>query len=55
MGQRTQLVLKTKDRFGTVQNKVYHEQWGYAKTMPMIILEFLISLNYGSNGQKKYV
>ena len=55
MGQRTQLVLKTKDRFGTVQNKVYHEQWGFAKTMPMIILEFLISLNYGSNGQKKYV
>ena len=55
MGQRTQLVLKTKDRFGTVQNKVYHEQWGYAKTMPMIILEFLISLNYGSNGQKKYL
>lgn len=55
MGQRTQLVLKTKDRFGTVQNKVYHEQWGFAKTMPMIILEFLISLNYGSTGQKKYV
>lgn len=55
MGQRTQLVLKTKDRFGTVRNKVYHEQWGFAKTMPMIILEFLISLNYGSTGQRKYV
>jgi hypothetical protein len=47
MGQRTQLVLKTKDRFGTVVNKVYHEQWGFAKTMPMIILEFLIDLHYG--------
>lgn len=55
MGQRTQLVLKTKDRFGTVKNKVYHEQWGFAKTMPMIILDFLIQLNYGSCGQKKYV
>ena len=55
MGQRTQLVLKTKDRFGKVQNKVYHEQWGFAKTMPMIILDFLIQLNYGSGGQRKYV
>ena len=55
MGQRTQLVLKTKDRFGKVQNKVYHEQWGFAKTMPMIILDFLIQLNYGSTGQRKYV
>lgn len=55
MGQRTQLVLKTKDRFGKVQNKVYHEQWGFAKTMPMIILDFLIQLNYGSEGQRKYV
>lgn len=55
MGQRTQLVLKLKDRFGNVRNKVYHEQWGFAKTMPMIILQFLISLNYGSRGQKKYV
>lgn len=55
MGQRTQLVLKTKDRFGTVKVKVYHEQWGFAKTMPMIILDFLIQLNYGSTGQKKYL
>ena len=55
MGERTQLVLKTKDRFGKVQNKVYHEQWGFAKTMPMIILDFLIQLNYGSTGQRKYV
>ena len=55
MGQRTQLVLKTKDMFGRVQNKVYHEQWGFAKTMPMIILDFLISLHYGSTGQKKYL
>ena len=55
MGQRTQLVLKTKDRFGKVQNKVYHEQWGFAKTMPMIILEFLTSLNYGSTGQRENI
>lgn len=54
MGQRTQLVLKLKDRFGNVTNKVYHEQWGFGKTMPMLILEFLISMEYGRN-QKKYV
>ena len=54
MGQRTQLVLKLKDRFGNVTNKVYHEQWGFGKTMPMLILEFLISMEYGRS-QKKYV
>ncbi len=55
MGQRTQLVLKTKDRFGNVNVKVYHEQWGFGKTMPIIILEFICSLNYGSTGQRSYV
>ena len=55
MGERTQIVLKTVDRYGTVRNKVYHEQWGFAKTMPMIILEFLISLAYGSGGQRQYL
>ena len=33
MGQRTQIVLKTKDILGNVQVKVYYEQWGFKKTM----------------------
>ena len=52
MGQRTQLVLKLKDRFGNVTNKVYHEQWGFGKTMPILILEFLISMEYGRSQKK---
>lgn len=47
MGQRTQLVLKIKDLDGNVTNKVFHEQWGFGKTMPMIILNFLTDIYYG--------
>ena len=53
MGQRTQLVLKTKDRFGQVKVKVYHEQWGFGSTMPMLLLNFITDVTYGK--QKKYI
>lgn len=48
MGERTQIVLKLTDKFGRVRNKVYHEQWGFGKTMPMIFMNFLSSCQYGS-------
>lgn len=49
MGQRTQIVLKTKDSLGNVQVKVYHEQWGFKKTMLMLVSQFLINMCYGDN------
>ena len=52
MGQRTQIVLKTKDSLGRVQTKVYHEQFGFKKTMLALVSSFLLNLDYGDN--KKY-
>ena len=49
MGQRTQIVLKTKDILGNVQVKVYHEQQGFKKTMLMLVSQFLLNMCYGDN------
>lgn len=49
MGQRTQIVLKTKDILGNVQVKVYHEPWGFKKTMLMLVSQFLLNMCYGDN------
>ena len=49
MGQRTQIVLKTKDILGNVQVKVYYEQWGFKETMLMLVSQFLLNMCYGDN------
>lgn len=51
MGQRTQIVLKIKDCYGRVVNKVYHEQWGYMCTMPILAVNFITDFVKGKNSQ----
>ncbi len=49
MGQRTQILLQVVDNKGNVQNKLYHHQWGFAKTMPIMLMRLETKLSYLMN------
>lgn len=53
MGQRTQILLQTVDKQGQVQNRIFHEQWGYGKVMPMELLNLLTNL-YSSDFRRTH-
>lgn len=46
MGQRTQVLLKLKNKEGKVLNSLYHFQWGFGKTMFAHLMEFVIKEFY---------
>lgn len=53
MGQRTNLLLSTENKAGARLNKVYHLQWGYGKTMPIMLLNILSGQYIGVGKEKQ--
>ncbi|MCR4874051.1 MAG: hypothetical protein K5885_10985 [Bacteroidales bacterium] len=46
MGQRTNILLQIEGRSGARLNKVYHLQWGYHRTMPLVFLHLVAIRNF---------
>jgi hypothetical protein len=54
MGQRTQIILRTVDNKGKKDTKVYHYQWGFAKTMFIELMALVLKSYRKDTWDKTY-
>lgn len=54
MGQRTQVILQKVNNQGKKDNKVYHFQWGFGRTMFLQLMDLFITDYFKDTWEKSY-